>query len=119
MFWGLQDPELRVFPWSSLSSTLTCQYIVPSPERGGRERERKEAREVVEFKEREREIEKECPKVLLPAGLYWRPGANILLAPLSQLGNGYPSLAAREVKLLLSEGEEPSQAALIYFSKDQ
>ena len=55
MFWGLQEPELRVFPWSSLSSTLTCQYTVPSSERGGRERKRKEGREVVEFKEKERE----------------------------------------------------------------
>lgn len=70
-------------------------------------------------REREREIEKECPKVLLPAGLYWRPGANIILAPPSQLSNGYPSLAAREVRLLLPEAEETSQAALIYFSKDQ
>lgn len=71
-----------MFPWSSLSSALTCQYIVPSSERSGRERKRKEGREVVEFKEREREIEKECPKVLVPAGLFWRPGANIILAPL-------------------------------------
>ena len=72
-----------MFPRSSLSSTLTRQYIVPSSEQqGGGERERKGrregGREVAEFKERERDWER-MPK---SAGSSW-PVLDVCQVPTS------------------------------------